>query len=142
MSAAVGEGVDAARARFTRHARALADRCPSLAAVAAAHPSAHRAWSHPAEVDPHSAAARRLALLYAFIRGSCSAPDFARGWWEEQRSSQAKGERLRGPLEELFDRVFMILEDYAIAPELAESGDLSDTELRAAVMRCEREICW
>jgi hypothetical protein len=27
----------------------------------------------------------------------------------------------------------MILEDYSIAPELAEPGDLSDTELRAAV---------
>jgi hypothetical protein len=51
-------------------------------------------------------------------------------------------ERLRGPLEELFGRVFMILEDYAIAPELAEPGDLSDTELRAAVTRCESEICW
>jgi hypothetical protein len=103
---------------------------------------AHRAWSHPAEVDPHSAAARQLALLYAFVQGSCSAPHFARGWGEERRSSQANGERLRGPLEELFDRVFMILEDYAIAPELAEPGDLSDSQLRAAVTRCESEICW
>ncbi|MEW2158618.1 hypothetical protein AB0950_25580 [Streptomyces sp. NPDC007189] len=133
MSAAVGEGVDTARARFARHARALADRCPSLAAVAAAHPPAHRAWSHPAEIDPHSAAARRLELLDAFTQGACSAPDFACGWWKERRASQANGERLRGPLEDLFNRVFTILEDYSVAPELAEPGDLSDTELRAAV---------
>ncbi|MFS4091281.1 hypothetical protein [Streptomyces sp. AF1A] len=133
MSAAVDEGVDTARARFARHTRVLADRCPSLAAVAAAHPPAHRAWAHPAEVDPHSAAARQLALLDAFAEGSCTASNFARDWWKERRASQANGERLRGPLEDLFDRVFMILEDYSISPELAEPGDLSDTELRAAV---------
>ncbi|MFJ4329190.1 hypothetical protein ACIP3A_39610 [Streptomyces tricolor] len=133
MTAAVGEGIDTARARFGRHARALAHRCPSLAAVAAAHPPAHHAWSRPAEVEPHSAAARQLDLLDAFTRGAYGAADFARDWWEARRTSQASGERLRGPLGDLFDRVFMILEDYSVHPELAEPGDLSDDELRAAV---------
>ncbi|MGW2486750.1 hypothetical protein ACWCV9_05945 [Streptomyces sp. NPDC001606] len=133
MAAAVSEGVDTARARFGRHARALADRHPSLKAVAAAHPPAHRAWSQPDEVAPTSAAARQLELLDWFIEGSCNAPDFTHGWWDARRASQANGERLRGALADLFDQVFMILEDYSVDPELAEPGDLSDAELRAAV---------
>jgi hypothetical protein len=133
MAAAVGEGVDTARARFGRHARTLKDRHPSLAAVAAAYPPAHRAWSRPADVDPKSAAARQLALLDAFTHGTCRAADFARDWWEARRASQANGERIQAPLEDLFDRVFMLLEDYSLDPDLAEPGDLSDTELQTAV---------
>ncbi|MBL1109631.1 hypothetical protein JK361_34485 [Streptomyces sp. 5-8] len=133
MSAAVGEGVDAARARFGRQARALADRHPSLTVTAASYPPAHSAWSHPAEVDPQSSAARQLALLNDFAQANLPAPDFAHGWWEARRASQAKGERVQGPLAELFDQVFMTLEDYSVDPDLAEPGDLSDAELRAAV---------
>ncbi len=133
MTAAVAEGHDAARARFGRHARALADRHPALAAVAAAHRPVHRAWSRIDEVDPASAAARQLALLDAFTDGGCAAPDFADGWWEARSAFQRNGERVRGPLGALFDEVFMVLEDYAADPELAEPGDLDDVGLRAAV---------
>ncbi|MFD6884869.1 hypothetical protein [Streptomyces sp. NPDC059957] len=133
MTAAVVEGHDAARARFGRHARALADRHPALPAVAAAHPPVHRAWSRTDEVDPASAAARRLALLDAFTDGACTAPDFAAGWREARSASLADGERVQGPLGALFDEVFMVLEDYAADPELAEPGDLDDAGLRAAV---------
>ncbi|MFF0165165.1 hypothetical protein [Streptomyces prasinus] len=133
MSAAVGEGVDTARVRFGRYARALSERHPSLSAVAAAHPPVHRAWSHLGDVEPTSAAARKLALLEAFTDGTCSAPDFAHGWWEARRASQANGERVQGALGALFDQVFMILEDYSIDPNFAESGDLDDAELQTTV---------
>lgn len=133
MAAAVNEGIDTARARFGRHARALRKRHPSLAAVAASHPPGQRAWSHPGDVDPGSAAARQLTLLDAFTDGTCSAPDFAHGWWEARRVSQANGERVLGALEDLFDQVFMILEDYSVDPELAEPGDLDDAGLQTAV---------
>jgi hypothetical protein len=138
MAAAVNEGTDTTRARFGRHARALLERHPSLAAVAASHPPGHRAWSHPGDVDPASAAARQLTLLDVFADGTCSAPDFAHGWWAARRASQANGERVQGALEDLFDQVFMILEDYSVDPELAEPGDLDDTGLQTAV-RAARE---
>lgn len=133
MAAAVGEGADTARARFGRYARALSDRHPSLSVVAAAYGPEHRAWSHPDDIDPASAAARQVALLDAFTDGTCDAPDFAHGWWEARRASQANGERIQGALGVLFDQVFMILEDYAVDPELAEPGDLDDAGLKAAV---------
>ncbi|MFD9433038.1 hypothetical protein [Streptomyces sp. NPDC060002] len=133
MAAAVNEGTDTARARFGRHARALLERHPALAAVAASHPPAHRAWSQPGDVDPASAAARQLALLDSFTDGTCGAPDFAHGWWEARRASQANGERLQGALGDLFDQVFMILEDYSVDPDLAEPGDLDDAGLQTSV---------
>jgi hypothetical protein len=133
MAAAVSEGTDTARARFGRYARSLLERHPSLASVAASYPPGHRAWSHPGDVDPDSAAARQLELLDAFTDGTCSAPDFAHDWWETRRASQANGERVQGALGDLFDQVFMILEDYSVDPDLAEPGDLDDAGLRTAV---------
>ena len=133
MEAAVGEGTDTARARFGRYARTLQKRHPSLVSVAASYPPDHRAWSHPGDVDPASAAARQLALLEAFTDGTCGAPDFAHGWWEARRASQRNGERVQGALGDLFDQVFMILEDYSVDPAFAEPGDLDDAGLRAAV---------
>ncbi|MFG3512072.1 hypothetical protein [Streptomyces bobili] len=133
MAAAVSEGIDTARARFVRYARALQERHPSLASVAAAHPPRHRAWSDAGDVDPSGTAAQQLALLDAFTAGTCSAPDFAHGWWKARRASQTNGERLQGALGGLFDHVFMILEDYAVDPDLTEPGDLDDTGLRIAV---------
>ena len=133
MAAAVGEGTDTARARFGRYVRALPEPHPSLSTVAATYPPERRAWSRPGDVDPASAAARQLELLNAFTDGTCSAPDFAHGWWEARRTSQADGERVQGALEALFDQVFMILEDYSVDPDLAEPGDLDDDELRTAV---------
>ncbi|MET8828653.1 hypothetical protein ABZX40_11340 [Streptomyces sp. NPDC004610] len=133
MAAAVPEGIDTARTGFSRYARALQHRHPSLTSVAASYPPVHRAWSRPGDVDPSSAAARQLALLAAFTDGTCGAPDFAHGWWEARRASRANGERIQGALGDLFDQVFMILEDYAPEPELAEPGDLDDAALRTAV---------
>ncbi|MFJ3907716.1 hypothetical protein [Streptomyces vinaceus] len=133
MAAAVGEGADTARARFGRYARALADRYPSLSVVAAEYGPEQRAWSHLDNIDPASAAARQVALLDAFADGTCDAPDFAHGWWEARRASQANGERIQGALDALFDQVFMLLEDYAIDPEFAEPGDLDDAGLKTAV---------
>ncbi|MBW5481793.1 colicin immunity domain-containing protein [Streptomyces bambusae] len=74
-----------------------------------------------------------MALLDAFADGSCGAPDFAHGWWEARRASQANGERVQGALGDLFDQVFMILEDYEVDPAFAEPGDLDDAGLKAAV---------
>ncbi|WP_286252784.1 colicin immunity domain-containing protein [Streptomyces graminofaciens] len=133
MAAAVGEGVDAARARFSRYARTLSDRHPGLTAVATAHPPARRAWAYPADVSPGSEVGRQLSLLNEFTDGTRSAPEFARDWWEARRASQANGERIQAPLSDLFDQVFMMLEDYAVDPDLREPGDLTDAEIQAAV---------
>jgi hypothetical protein len=133
MAASVAEGIDTARARFQRYARALSSRHPSLAVVARAYPPARTAWSHPADVAPDSGAARQLTLLDEFVDGTRSSPEFAQDWWDARRTSQANGERLKAPLSDLFDRVFMLLEDYAADPNLREPGDLTDGELHAAV---------
>ncbi|MEU8652297.1 hypothetical protein [Streptomyces sp. NPDC048737] len=72
-------------------------------------------------------------MLDAFSDGTCGAPDFAHGWWEARRTSQAKGERVQGTLGDLFNKVFMILEDYSVDPDLTEPGDLDDAGLPTAV---------
>ncbi|MGA5729556.1 hypothetical protein ACPCI1_13010 [Streptomyces seoulensis] len=133
MTAAVPEGIDEARARFTRYARKQAARHPELLVVAAAYAPTHHAWSHPAEVPPNTATAHHLHLLREFTDGTLTAPTFAHTWWQTRRTAQSNGERVRGPLGELLDHVFLLLEDYEVAPELAEPTDLTATELRAAV---------
>lgn len=133
IAATVGESVDTARTRFGRYARRLSERHPALPSVAATYPPKHPAWSSPEDVDPESAAARQLALLDAFTDGTSSAPDFAHDWWEARRASLADGERVQGPLGDLFDRVFMLLEDYSVGPDIREPGDLDDAELRTAM---------
>jgi hypothetical protein len=76
---------------------------------------------------------RQLALLNEFVNGTRSSSDFAHDWWDARRISQANGERLKAPLSDLFDRVFMILEDYTSDPDLREAGDLTDGELHAVI---------
>ncbi|MER5960896.1 hypothetical protein [Streptomyces sp. NPDC002057] len=139
MAAAVGEGVDEARARFARYARALAHRNPVLVTVAAAHPPARLAWSRPADTEPGSAAAHQLFLLGEFASERLDASAFAHGWWAGRRAAQTKGERLRGPLAELFDQVSATLEEYGTDPALREPGDLSDAQLRHAIRNMMNE---
>ncbi|GGQ94841.1 hypothetical protein GCM10010267_66860 [Streptomyces griseorubens] len=80
--------------------------------MAASHPPGDRAWSRLGDVDPAGATAQQLALLGVFTEaGTCSAPDFAHGWWEARRASRRNGERVRGALGDLLDEVFMILEE-------------------------------
>nr|WP_237522813.1 colicin immunity domain-containing protein [Streptomyces sp. SID1328] len=133
MAAAAPEGIDAARARCTRYARRQAARHPDLLAVAAAYAPTYHAWSHPAEVSPDTATAQHLHLLREFTDGTLPAPAFAHAWWQTRRTAQPNGERVRGSLQELFDRVFLLLEDYKVDPELAEPADLTATELQTAV---------
>ncbi|MGW0206555.1 hypothetical protein ACWDZ8_12300 [Streptomyces sp. NPDC003233] len=133
MASAVGEGTDAARARFRRYAGSLERRHPGLVTVADSYPARQRAWSHPSDVTPGSSAARQLNLLDQLADGTCTAPEFAHAWWEARRASQMNGERIQGPLADLFDHIFMLLEDYEVEPELREPGDLSAAELSAAV---------
>ncbi|MER6025622.1 hypothetical protein [Streptomyces sp. NPDC001851] len=133
MASAVGEGTDTARARFRRYAGSLQHRHPGLTAVADSYPARQRAWSRPSDVAPGSSAARQLELLDQLVEGTCTASDFAHGWWKARRASQMDGERIQGPLADLFDRVFMLLEDYEVEPDLREPGDLSAAELSAAV---------
>ncbi|MFJ3663208.1 hypothetical protein ACIPPM_22395 [Streptomyces sp. NPDC090119] len=133
MTAAVPEGTDEARARFTRYARRQSARHPELLTPAAEYAPAHHAWAHPEDVTPNTTTAQHLYLLQEFTEGTLPAPAFARAWWQTRRTAQANGERVRGPLEELLDRVFMLLEDYEVEPHLAEPGDLSDVELRRAI---------
>ncbi|MFI6419407.1 colicin immunity domain-containing protein [Streptomyces sp. NPDC050842] len=138
LAAAVPEGIDAARARFGRYARAMKKRWPYLQRIATAYPPAHRAWSHPSDVTPGTASARLVSLLGAFTQGTCTAPEFADGWWEARRTTHSQGERASGDLADLLDGVFMLLEEYTPDPELRESGDLTDSELREGVQSLVR----
>ncbi|MFC7963326.1 hypothetical protein [Streptomyces cinereoruber] len=109
-----------------------------LTAVATAHPPRHHAWSDPSAVAPDSTTARQLHLLDDFASGRIAAAVFALAWHPARRTAQANGERLRGPLSDLFDGVFALLEDYTHDPSLREPGDLSDAELLAAVRALTR----
>ncbi|MFB7779669.1 hypothetical protein [Streptomyces bauhiniae] len=106
--------------------------------MAATYAPTHHAWSHPAEVPPDTATAHHLHLLREFTGGHLPAPTFAHTWWQTRRTAQSNSERVRGPLRELFNHVFLLLEDYEVAPELAEPIDLTATELRAAVTEAYR----
>ncbi|MEU4063400.1 colicin immunity domain-containing protein [Streptomyces wedmorensis] len=139
LTAAVAEGIDAARAEFGRYARALKKRWPYLQRVATLYPPVHRAWSHPNDVTPGTASARLMSLLSAFTQGECTAAEFADGWWEARRTAQSRGERAKGDLADLLDRVFMALEDYTPDPELRDPGDLTDRELRARIRSLVQE---
>ncbi|GAA3733690.1 hypothetical protein [Streptomyces tremellae] len=140
LAGAVPEGVDAARASFGRHARALADRHPGLRELAASYPPARPAWQRAEDVDPASSTGQQLALLEHLRNGALGAPEFAKAWWQARREAQRGGERVRGSLAELFGRVFMLLEDYPIDPALAEPGDLSDAGLRAGIEEAWEEF--
>ncbi|MEU7534190.1 hypothetical protein AB0B30_08705 [Streptomyces narbonensis] len=59
MRAAVPEGIDEARARFGRYARAMKKRRPYLLGIAAAYPPVHEAWSRPGDVTPGTATAHQ-----------------------------------------------------------------------------------
>ncbi|MFF5635436.1 colicin immunity domain-containing protein [Streptomyces sp. NPDC012825] len=142
LSAAVNEGVDAARAQFGRYARAAKGRWPNLPKIASSYPPTHRAWSNPADVTPGTATSRLVALFDAFVRGTCTAAEFADGWWETQRNAQSQGERATGGLADLLGEVFMLLEDYTPDPELRETGDLTDSELRERVLNLAKNSGW
>ncbi|WP_432127107.1 hypothetical protein [Streptomyces sp. bgisy082] len=101
-------------------------------------PPRRRSWRTPADVAPDSAAAEQLRLLDGFTSGRTSAADFALGWYPARSASTANGERLHGPLSDLFERIFMLLEDYTHDPSLREEGDLSDAELLTAVKALTR----
>ncbi|MGW4722898.1 hypothetical protein [Streptomyces sp. NPDC004291] len=101
-------------------------------------PPRRRSWRTPADVAPDSATAKQLRLLADFTSGRITAAAFALAWHPARRESTANGERLHGPLSDLFDRVFMLLEDYTHDPSLREEGDLSDAELLAAVTALTR----
>ncbi|MEU0399244.1 colicin immunity domain-containing protein [Streptomyces sp. NPDC006197] len=133
LAAAVAEGADAARARFGRYARTVKGRWPRVEEIARAYPPVHRVWFRAADVVPGTASAQLLSLLDDFTTGTCTAADFADGWREARRAARANGERTGGALAELFDRVFLTLEDYTPDPGLREAGDLTDTELREAI---------
>ncbi|MFF7443399.1 hypothetical protein [Streptomyces sp. NPDC008122] len=120
-------------ARFGRRARAVKGRWSRAEVIARAHPPVHRVWFHAADVAPGTASARLLSLLDDFTRGRRTAAEFAEGRRETRRAAQANGERVGGAPAELFDRVFLTLEDYTSAPELREPGDLTDAELREAI---------
>lgn len=138
MTAAVPEGVDAARARFGRYARAMKKRWPYLQGIAAACPPVYEAWSRPGDVTPGTATAQLMSVLGSFTHGTRTAAEFANGWWDARRVAQSQGERASGDLAELLDRVFMALEDYTPDPELREPGDLTDSELQERIQSLVR----
>ncbi len=139
LAGAAPEGVDQGRARFARYARAAERRWPGLEAAARSFPPGHVAWKHPEDVPVDTATGRQLALMRDVAAGRCTGAEFAVGWLDARRRSQQRGERVRDPLEALLDRVFSLLEDYSVDPRFKESDDLSDDELKDAVIELLRE---
>lgn len=133
LAGAAPEGVDQARARFARYARAAARRWPVLESTARSFPPRQIAWKYPSDVPEATATGQQLALMRDVAAGRCTGAEFAVGWLNARRRSQQQGERVRDPLETLLDRVFSLLEDYSIDPRFKEPGDLSDDELQNAV---------
>ncbi|MFF3691666.1 hypothetical protein [Streptomyces sp. NPDC002187] len=135
LAGAAPEGVDQGRARFARYARATAGKWSDLESTARSFPPAHIAWKRPGDVPEGTATARQLTLMRDFATDRCTGAEFAVGWLDARRHSQQRDERVRDPLETLLDRVFSLLEDYSIDPEFTGPDDLSDEELRKAVVR-------
>nr|WP_239144362.1 colicin immunity domain-containing protein [Streptomyces sp. SID14515] len=140
LAGAVPEGVDQGRARFARYVRAVARQWPGtkvpglelsrLESAARSYPPVHVAWKRPEDVPEGTSTDRQLALMRAFVTGQCTGAEFAIGWLDARRSSQRRGERVRGPLEALLDRVFSLVEGYSVDPRFKEADDLSDEELK------------
>ncbi|WP_245641253.1 colicin immunity domain-containing protein [Streptomyces megasporus] len=133
LQRAVPEGVDEGRVRFAHYARAVDQRRPELRVVAHSFPARNTSWSRAQDIPSETGASRQVELMHAFVAGDCTGAEFARGWLEARRLSQNNGERLRNPLATAFDRVFSLLEDYSIDPDLKDPEDLSDDELKRAV---------
>ncbi|MEV7292855.1 hypothetical protein AB0N79_14735 [Streptomyces microflavus] len=68
----------------------------------------------------------------------CTGAKFAVGRLDARRRSWQQGERVRDPLEALLDRFLSLLEDYSIDPQFKEPEDLSDDELKNAVIELLR----
>lgn len=134
LAGAAPEGVDQARARFARYARAAARKWPVLESTARSFPPGHIAWKYPRDVPEATATGQQLELMRDVAAGRCTGAEFAVGWLDARRRSQQRGERVRDPLETLLDRVFSLLEDYSIDPQFKEPEDLSDDELKNAVI--------
>ncbi|MFE7137392.1 hypothetical protein ACFVAG_06560 [Streptomyces sp. NPDC057644] len=139
LAGAAPEGVDQARARFARYARAAAQKWPVLESTARWFPPGHIAWKYPRDVPTATATSQQLALMRDVAAGRCTGTEFAVGWLDARRLSHERGERVRDPLETLLDRVFSLLEDYSIDPQFKEPGDLSDDELKNAVTELMRK---
>lgn len=135
LAGAAPEGVDQARARFARYARSAARRWPALESIARSFPPGHIAWKYPKDVPEATATGLQLALMRDLAAGRCTGAEFAVGWLDARRRSQRQGERVRDPLETLLDRVFSLLEDYSIDPQFKEPEDLSDDDLKDAVIK-------
>ncbi|WP_106960230.1 colicin immunity domain-containing protein [Streptomyces microflavus] len=133
LAGAAPEGVDQARARFARYARAAARKWPALESTARSFPPGHIAWKSPRDVPEATATGQQLALMRDVAAGRCTGAEFAVGWLDARRRSQQQGERVRDPLETLLDRVFSLLEDYSMDSQFKEPEDLSDDELKNAV---------
>ncbi|WP_344162601.1 hypothetical protein [Nocardiopsis rhodophaea] len=127
------EGVDAAKVRFMRQGKKLAEKYPALADVALDFPPRHNAWSALHEVDPGSHVARQIELMRSFSRGDMPSSEFVHYWQEERRRSLAEGERVRGALEIALEEVFNAMEDYSPYVELRDDGDLTDAEFAAQI---------
>ncbi|WP_344634013.1 hypothetical protein [Streptomyces glaucosporus] len=104
-----------------------------MQAVAQSLPPRHIAWAHAWDVPPGTGVAQQVDLMRSFVVGNCTGEDFARGWLRARLLSLANDERIRDPLAAALDRVFFLLEDYSIDPDLREPEDLPEDDLRQAV---------
>ncbi|MFJ4775355.1 GNAT family N-acetyltransferase [Streptomyces sp. NPDC088762] len=100
---------------------------------AAPAPTAHRYWRTAQAVPADSATGRQLALMRDLSSGRVPPEGFATLWLGARREALRVGERISPALSHELDQVFYALDDYPIDPDLRESDDVTDAELRAVV---------
>ncbi|MFI0907306.1 colicin immunity domain-containing protein [Streptomyces sioyaensis] len=133
LRGAIPEGVDQARADFSRYVNKVKSRWPNLVSVTREFPPRKGSWSKPEDVVHGSGTAEQLKLMRSLVDGRVSAPHFAADWLAARRRAMEEGDRVRSPLDAALDEVFSSLEDYSIDPAFKEPEDLTDAELVAQV---------
>lgn len=133
LSGVLPEGVDKARAQFSRYAQRVAGSRPQVEEIAREFTPREAAWRSPKDVGTHTSTALQISLLRSLVTGEVSGPQFAQEWLEARRAAMNAGERVIDPLASLLDEVFATLEDYSIDPNLWEPGDLTDSDLTARI---------
>ncbi|UNO41072.1 colicin immunity domain-containing protein [Streptomyces sp. MST-110588] len=133
LSGAVSEGIDQARANFSRYAKRVESKWPSLTEIARSFPPRKGAWSKPDDVATESGTAEQLNLMRSLADGRISPTHFAADWTAARRRAMKEGDRVRSPLSVALNEVFCALEDYSIDPAYKEPEDLTDEELVARV---------
>ncbi|MEU1118416.1 MULTISPECIES: colicin immunity domain-containing protein [unclassified Streptomyces] len=135
LRGSVPEGADQATIDFSRYAKRVGQSRPAVLAVAGEARPPQMAWATKNDVAEGSATAEQLALMEAFVANSISGEEFSVAWLDARRRSMRLQERLRESFSRVLDQVFYALDDYVIDPDLRDTDDMTNDQLRAQVRK-------